>query len=516
MQKPYTLNYLKIYLWQGISIVLNLLSMFIVTPRLADNHTIYGIYIVCISANIFLTYADIGFAGAGYKYASECFAQKNLGEEIRIVAFVGFVLSLFVALFVLTASGVALNPGLLIKNIRLAAEIDIASHLLFILAFFAPVIIFQRVLDIVYGVRLEQYITQRIMIGASILKILSVFYFFQNARYDIVGYYLFCQTMNLLAVGISAGIVKKKYGYEYRLFFKSFKFSKEIFDRTKKLSFASLFITFAFILYYEVDSFVIVRLLGPEYVAVYAIGFTILTFLRNIYGVVYSPFLARFNHFIGIDDMDGLRGFYRDVIVITMPIVIFPILSLIILMKPFVHAWVGGEYRQSVLIAQFLISGFLYMFLANPASFLLISQERIKWLYLTSAIQPVIYWGGVLLTISSLGLVSFGLFKFVTFTFNAIIYFVVTLYFLKKSFGVFFVQFFRPMVIPLLFLALALFAVKSVLPLYKDTMNLFLCVAAGGLASFGALLLYACFSKLFRKSAGEVFRALGLRAYASA
>ena len=97
MQRSFATNYLKIYLWQGISIILNLLAMFIVVPRLADNPTIYGIYVVCISANIFLTYADIGFASAGYKFASECFAKKNLEEEVKIVAFVAFIL--FVCLF---------------------------------------------------------------------------------------------------------------------------------------------------------------------------------------------------------------------------------------------------------------------------------------------------------------------------------------------------------------------------------------------------------------------------------
>ena len=243
MQQSYTFNYLKIYLWQGISIVLNLLSMFIVIPRLADNPLIYGIYVVCISANIFLTYADIGFAGAGYKYASEYFAQKNLEEEIKIVGFVGFVLLLFVVIFALSVSVIAFNPGILIKNINIAAELRIASNLLFILALFSPVIIFQRILDIIYGIRLEQFIQQRIMIAASVMKILSVFYFFQNARYDIVGYFLFCQIVNLSAILLCLIIAKIRYKYNFLVFFESFKFSRKIFNRTKALAFGSLFCT---------------------------------------------------------------------------------------------------------------------------------------------------------------------------------------------------------------------------------------------------------------------------------
>lgn len=91
LQKSYTINYVKIYFWQGISVLLNLFAMFIVIPRISNNPSIYGIYIVCISANIFLTYADLGFVGAGYKYASECFARKDFKEEMKIVGFVGFI-----------------------------------------------------------------------------------------------------------------------------------------------------------------------------------------------------------------------------------------------------------------------------------------------------------------------------------------------------------------------------------------------------------------------------------------
>ena len=233
MQKSYTINYLKIYFWQGIAIVLNLLSMFIVIPRLTDNPSIYGIYVVCISANIFLTYADIGFAGAGYKYASECFAQKNLEEEINIVGFIGFVLLLFVTIFALTVSVISLNPSILIKNINSAVELNIASNLLIILALFSPAIIFQRILEIVYGVRLEQFILQRIMIAASLLKILSVFYFFRNQKYDIVAYFLSCQLISLSALFICLMIAKIKYKYNIIIFIKSIKFSKHIFFKTR-------------------------------------------------------------------------------------------------------------------------------------------------------------------------------------------------------------------------------------------------------------------------------------------
>jgi O-antigen/teichoic acid export membrane protein len=497
MQQSYTFNYLKIYLWQGISIILNLLSMFIVIPRLADNPTIYGIYVVCISANIFLTYADIGFASAGYKYASECFAQKNLEEEIRIVAFV---------LFALTVSTVAWSPGLLIKDIRSAAEITIASHLMFILAFFSPVIIFQRVLDIIYGVRLEQFVLQRIMIGASILKILSVFYFFQYAHYDIVGYFLFCQMVNATALLSCAIIAKIRYQHNFFVFFKAFKFSKPMFNKTKALAFGSLFLTVTWILYYELDAFAIAKLLGPESVAIYAVGFTVLTFMRTLYGTLFSPFFARFNHFIGLNDMDGLRRLYLSIVTLTLPFVVFPILSLFLLMDSFVNAWVGSHYEDSVLIAQLLILCFIYGFISYPASFLIIAQERIRILYVTAAIAPIIYWTGIALTIHFMGLTSLALFKLIVMSLSGVIYFVITIKFLRFSPWSFAKRILGPAVIPVAFLCGALLYFGQFMPTGKSTTNLIVVVATGAAASSVALSLYYLFSGHFRSYAQGLFR----------
>jgi O-antigen/teichoic acid export membrane protein len=506
LQESYTVNYLKIYLWQGISIVLNLLSMFIVIPRLADNPAIYGIYVVCISANIFLSYADIGFAGAGCKYAGECFAQKDLEEEIRIVGFIGFVLLVFVLIFAMVVSAIALNPTILIKNIKSAAELTIASQLLFILALFSPAIIFQRILEIVYGIRLEQFILQRIMIVASFLKILSVLYFFRTNHYDIVGYYLFCQLVSISALFFCLLLAKIKYQYNFTTFFKSFRFTKYVFNKTKSLAFGTLFSTIMFILYYELDSFAIAKLMGLESVAIYAIGFTILSFLRSLFGVLYAPFLARFNHFIGLHDLEGLRELYRSILPLTLPLVFFPIVSLLCLMGPLVHSWVGGYYDKSIIIGQLLILGSLYAFFTYPASFLIIAQERIKILYVASALAPMVYWTGVLLTISYLGLTSFALFKFIAISISSAVYFIITLRFLEISVVGFLQKIIGPVVIPLAVLIISLLFLHQFMPVQKGALDLFIVIGTGGLASAGAVVLYYVFSSPFRHYAQGLFR----------
>jgi O-antigen/teichoic acid export membrane protein len=346
---------------------------------------------------------------------------------------------------------------------------------------------------------LEQFIQQQIMIAGSVMKILSVFYFFQNSRYDIVGYFLFCQLVNATALLSCAIIAKTRYQYNFFVFFKAFKFSKPMFNKTKALAFSSLFLTVTWILYYELDAFAIAKLLGPESVAIYAVGFTILTFLRGLFGVLYSPFFARFNHFIGLNDIDSLRNLYVSIITLTIPFVVFPIVSLALLMDPFVHCWVGRHYQKSVVIAQLLIFGFIYAFISYPASFLIIAREKIKTLYLTAAISPVIYWTGIVLTIPYMGLTSFALFKFIAMSISSVLYFVITLKFLDMSVSDFFKKILVPMAIPLGFLILSLLYLRQYMPFEKNALNLLIVVATGGSVSASALFLYYLFSGHFRR-----------------
>lgn len=511
MNLSYTLNYFKIYFWQGISIVLNLSSMFIVIPKLSDEPTIYGIYFICIFTTIFLTYADFGFVGAGYKYASEYYAKQNLKDEIKIEGFTIFILAIITILITIIFFILANKPQILIKNLTNSTEILIASKLLFILAIFAPVTILQRLLQIIFGIRLENYIYQKILIISSLLKIVSIFYFFFNGKYNIVGYYLFFQVMNFIATIASCIIVRNRYKYDYKFFLKNLKFSKELYIKTKKLAFGTLFVTVMWILYYELDSYTIVKLIGAKTVAFYAIGLTMLSFFRTIFGVLYGPFSARFNHFIGLQDKNGLKIFFYSTVILTMPLVVFPILNIVILMKPIVFCWVGYKYGMSVIVAQFLILSFIYSFISYPTANLIVAKERIKLLYIPNLIMVIIYWGGIFLTFSNFKLMSFAIFKFIIFTFSGIFYFFVALKFLKLQLWEFVKKAIVPIMIPVSFLVLSSLYIKQFMPETKSKINLLTVIISGTGISLIALYLYYLFSPYFKNYVNGIFKKIILK-----
>jgi O-antigen/teichoic acid export membrane protein len=497
-------QFLKIYLWQFVSILFNFAAIFVVTPYLSSNQTIYGIYTLVVAAYMFLSYADFGFLGAGMKFASECYAQKNLNQEVKIIGFTGFIFLMFTLLY---ASGVlflSFRPEMLVKSLENSEERNIASNLLLILALFCPVFVLQRIVQIIFAVRLRDYVFQRILIISNAVKIVYAIIFFTNESYPIVSYFLFSQLCTLIAVLLGLYVAKKKFHYDFKLFFRSFRFSKEIYEKTKKLAFVSIFLTFSWILYYELDPFVISKLLGAKYLAVFAIGFTLMEYFRSVFGIIFSPFTAKFNHFIGLRDFEGLHAFFTKVLVLSLPLTVFPVLTVSLTIKSFIFSWVGSQYADSVPIAQALVLSFLFSFLSSPSGILIMAYERAKLLYITNALLPIIYWVGVFLTFKFMGLHAFAIFKIIAFFGVAIVYFNLIVKFLKLNFWSFLWKLISPAIVPVLFVFIVTFFTKSYLPLMKDKINLLIYFMYNGVIITVAFALYYAFSLEYRRSINSI------------
>lgn len=498
MQVSYTSNYIKIYFWQGISLVLNFLSLFIVVPYLTSNPAIYGIYTVCVSVSIFLAYADLGFLSAGQKYAAEYFIRGEREEEMKVIGFTNFILLVFLALFSLAFVLLSLYPELLLKNLMSGFEKTVASELLLTLAIFTPVTLLQRLLQMIFGIRLEDYIVQRTNIVASLLKILSVLWFFRNGEYNIVGYFLFVQLVNLLAALSTLMIAQNRYNYDFKYLLKAIHFNKNIFSKTKNLAFTSLYLTFTWILYYELDPAAIGKILGAEHVAIFAIGLTVMSFFRSLLGTLFSPFNVRFNHFIGNKDDAGLKSLYINITSTLAPIVIFPILTLTLLSRPLILSWVGENYTESVIIAQLLILCNLFAFIIYPTSFLLIAKERTKELYFISTIIPIVYWIGIISTYSIIGLKSFAIFKIISFFISAIFYFVIMKNYFETSFISLIKKIFSSLLLPIIFIIISSLFVVDFLPCTQSKFNLLIVLSSIALLVLGSILVLYFSSKSFK------------------
>lgn len=498
IKKSYSKNYLKIYFWQGISLILNFLSMFIVVPYLTKDPNIYGIYSVCISISIFLAYADFGFIGAGQKYAAEYFAIGESNNEIRVIGFTSFVLLVFLLILSIVFLYLSFDPYILINNLSSEKELSIASSLLLILALSTPITLMQRLSGIIFSIRVETYIFHRINIVGSLIKILSVFWFFRTNHTDIIGYYLFLQIINFLVFFIALIIANSRYKIDYKTLLLSIKFSKEVFNKTKNLAFSSLYLTLTWILYYEMDTIVIAKFSGASLVALYAIALTILSFFRSILSIMFAPFDARINHYVGLKDYDGLKDFFAHITTFLAPLVIIPIVSVSLFAKPLVLSWVGPDYFGSIVIVKIIVLSNLFAYLTYPGGILLMAQERLKIIYLTNTLLPLIYWLGIICTFSELGLKSFAIFKLAAFIISASIYIIIIKNFLNIKFLQIFKMYFLPFISPIGFAVLLSILIGNRMTIEKSSANFIVNLFIVFLTILFSLLSYFIMSKNWR------------------
>ena len=410
----YRKNYIKIYFWQIISVLLGFAALFVVVPYISSNKIIYGIYSVCTSLTIFFSYADLGFLSSGVKYAAESYIRGEHKEEVHIIGFTSFIM---VSVFAILALGIVVLgffPKLLIPELVDGSEqMAIARWLLFTLAISCPIIIGQRLLNLVFAIRVEDYKFQRMNIIGNVVRILSVFFFFGGGRYMIVEYYVFYQVVTLAVVLSALLYARKNYGYGLKDFFKAFHFDKEIFDRVKGLTGASLIMMLSSVIYYELDQIVISNVIGIEAVAVYAAALSVLQLVRSFNSIVFSPYPSRYNHFAGLKDYAGLTHFVKKMIVMFAPILIVPILSVSLMSGPFIISWVGEQYVESAFLVSFLVLCFIFNFILDPVNQYFVATENNKVLIRFGILLPVVFWIGVLLMVNSMGTKSFAIMKFV-------------------------------------------------------------------------------------------------------
>lgn len=201
------------------------------------------------------------------------------------------------------------------------------------------------------------------------------------------------------------------------------RFDNESYVKIKKLAFVSFLQTLGWILYYELDLLFIGKLLGPKEVAVYAISFTLLNFLRNLWNIIYSPFAQRFNHYVGLSFFSRLKDMTFNLMNYTFPICVLSVLILVISAKYLIISWVGLNYIDSILIFQILLMGTLFNFIIQPASYYFLSTTNYKFLNLSAIVLPMVFLFSLYFLIPINGIKGFAIAKVLALVVGAVISF---------------------------------------------------------------------------------------------
>src|SRR5690554_6421553 len=142
-------QYFSILFWKTLVYMMGVFSLLIITPQLTSQPKIFGIYAFCSSIIIFFSYSDLGFINAARKFAAESVAKRQLRQGIALTAFSCLIFLLFSIPISLSILYFSFNPEIIISDLVNTEERKIASSLLLILACSFPVLILQRVIQII-------------------------------------------------------------------------------------------------------------------------------------------------------------------------------------------------------------------------------------------------------------------------------------------------------------------------------------------------------------------------------
>lgn len=394
-----------------MSVITGFLSVVIVVPHLSIQQELFGIYTFCMSFVLYLSYADMGFLSAGQKFAGEEFAKGNKDKEIGIT---GFTLALLICLFIpfsMFMLYLSSNTEVLFGDIA-KSNITIASNLFLIMGILLPVqVCLQRLVDFILVIRLKDYIHLRIDVVFNLVKIFSVYFFFREDQYLIVEYFFFITFMTIFGSCIAIYFTSVKVKYSFSQLLRSIRLKKEYFQLSKELALSSFILTVAFILYYEMDLLIIGWLFSMQDVALYAIGFTFLNFMRTLWNILYSPISQRINHYSASSSNVEISQILSKMVEYTLPLYSILTLSLVLFAEPIILFWVGKEYYPSISIFQILMISMFFAVISRPASYYFIARLKYKFMYAQALVSIGVFYTFIFFLKDDFGIESLAIAK---------------------------------------------------------------------------------------------------------
>ena len=398
---------LKVHVWSVISLLTGFISLLVVVPQLSVNPELFGIYSICLSITLYLSYADLGFLSAGQKFAAEAYGRNDVEEEIAIAGFSIFVLICMFIPFSVFSVYIAKNPDILLNDLS-AGNRNIAKNLFLIIGLLLPIqIILQRLASFVLAIRVRNFIELRVNIVVNLIKIASVYVFFTVEKYLLAEYFLFITLMSIAGSFLTLFIIKMSFNYDLIALIKRIKYQSAVYKKIGALAFSSFCLTISFIVYYELDSLLIVKLIGVEEVAIFAIGLTLLKFVKTLTNLFYAPFLNRLNQFAGRGEENHIGEMIQKILNLTLPGYLILVLVLVLSTKYLIGFWVGSGYKDSIEITELLFVSLIFTAYNAPASYYYNVALKYKYIYIVSICAPIIFVTSIFLFYPSTGLMAF-------------------------------------------------------------------------------------------------------------
>ena len=381
------------YFWQFSNFITKILGLFWITPFLSSDKEVFGIYSLVVSFSVFLNYADLGFLKAAQQLGSQSYFNNNDVEEIELLGFSGFITSIVVFVFFCILFFLSFFPEVVIDFNNPAIYYKLtASRLIMILAFSLPFIFIQKIISLIFEIRLLGFVFYRIILICNLIPIFFVNLFYVNSHFLLIEYFIFIQLMNFVCCFIGLIVAARKLNYPFINLVKKFKFNLHIYSKMKRLAFSSFYLFFLWFVWNELDRVFIGNLFGSNSLSIFMICNLFYTSIITVNGIIFQPLITKSNYIYSSGGLGELKIYLISVLKIIFPIYILVLLFIIILLKKFIILWLGINYEEVFMPALFLISSFSLFCLSQQVITFLTISNNLSIINIYSTIQAVLYW----------------------------------------------------------------------------------------------------------------------------
>jgi O-antigen/teichoic acid export membrane protein len=392
-QKKSLFIFFKNYIWQFATFLSKVLGLFWVTPFLTTDKELFGIYSLVVSFSVFLNYADFGFFKAAHQLASQSYANNNLEEELEYIGFSGFITFIIVFLIFIFFFIISFFPNIIIEidHSNLLQE-EITSKLILILALSFPIIFFQKLLSIIFEIRLLGFKIYKIFLFCNLLPIFFIGYFKSEDQFLLVEYFSFIQIVNLVGCIIGYFLAKNILNYSFFNLYKKFRFNKYVFNKMKGLAFTSFYLFFLWFLWNEFDRVFIGKAFGASALPTFMICNLLYTSVITLNGIIFQPLVTKANYIFSSEGIDGLKKYLISILNFILPLYLIVLFFILVLLDKFLFFWLGIKYFEVTTPALFLISSFLFFTISQQVLTFLAISKNLYVINFYSTLQAVVYW----------------------------------------------------------------------------------------------------------------------------
>lgn len=336
------------YLSLAFKVIINLVYTPILLRLVGTNE--YGVYSTCSSVIGYLSVLSFGFGSAYIKF----YSQYKVKDDYKMIKKLN---GMFVTIFTIIAVIVIIIGGWMTFNARFVlgnkisdAELKLAQVLLAIMCFNLAVSMPKSVFSAFITSR-EKFLFQR---GIDFLITVA------NPIITIPLLYLGYKTIAVVTVVTSLTLITFFVDIFYCLKFLKIEFDFKGFD--VKL-FKGMFGFSAFIflqmlmdqINWQVDKFILIRVIGSEAVAVYTIGSQINTYYLQFCGCISNVFTPRVHSLVNNNDAEGINKLFVKVSRVQFFIAWMVFIGFCLFGKDFIKLWAGSQFKNAYWIGILLI-----------------------------------------------------------------------------------------------------------------------------------------------------------------